>query len=203
MEKASMGRFFGLRVAVFATALALMHGCGKGTDTAASTKDETKSALTAAPAGEGPAKPAPSTADCDRCRAKACVGGSNSEGLDLAAGCFKTPGPKFVPSPDANFASDCKAAVDCAFKHDCAYDPSKGPVHCYCGSRAVDECITDGPAEDAACVAEWRAATRSTNNKEILQRFSQIDYPSGWAFHLLECDRDQCGARSDLGRCTP
>jgi hypothetical protein len=29
------------------------------------------------------------------------------------------------------------------------------------------------------------------------------EYPSGWAFNLLECDRDRCGEKSAIGRCTP
>jgi hypothetical protein len=50
---------------------------------------------------------------------------------------------------------------------------------------------------------EWRAATRSTDNIEIMHRFSKVEYPSGWAYHLLECDRDRCAAQSELGRCVP
>jgi hypothetical protein len=186
---------FAMRAALSAAMLASALGCGKSSDASGGDKPAQTAAL------EQPAKP---ESDCAKCRARSCAGdGANKESLDLAAGCFEKADPKFVPTPDAKFASDCKAAMDCAFKHDCAYDSAKGPVHCYCGSRAVDECVAQGPAEDAPCVAEWQAATRSQSNKEILERFSQIEYPSGWAFHLLECDRDYCGARSELGRCTP
>ena len=184
-------------VALLVFVLGAAQGCGKGDDSTAAAPAQAAALASAETPAKGPG------AACDQCRARSCVGGSNQEGLDLAAGCFQKPDPKFVPNPDAKFATDCKAAMQCAFEHDCAYDPATGPVHCYCGSRAVDECITEGPADDAPCVAEWTAATRSSKNTEILQRFSQIEYPSGWAFHLLECDRDQCGPRSPLGRCVP
>ena len=108
-----------------------------------------------------------------------------------------------MPDPDPKFIADCTAVMRCAFEHDCGYDPVRGPVHCYCGSRAVDECKDSGPGPDAPCVAEWQAATRGKTNMEVLLRFDQVQYPSGWAFHLLQCDRERCGATSPIGRCTP
>jgi hypothetical protein len=153
---------------------------------------------------EGAGKSAEKTADkaarCDECRARWC---SKFEGVDLVTGCFKAPDPKLVPNADPRFAADCTAVMKCAFKHNCAYDPARGPVHCYCGSRFVDECKDHGPAPDAPCVKEWQTATRGANHMEVLLRFDQIQYPSAWAFHLLECDRERCGASSPLGRCTP
>jgi hypothetical protein len=130
-------------------------------------------------------------------------GPTSSVGVDLVAGCFVKPDPKIVPNPGADFTRDCKAVLECAYKHACAYDPATGPVHCYCGSRLVDECLAEGPAPDAPCVEEWRAATRGATNGEVLERFSLSEYPSGWAFNLLECDRDRCGEKSAIGRCTP
>jgi hypothetical protein len=137
---------------------------------------------------------------CEACRARWC---SNFEGVDLVAGCFEAPDPKVVPNPDPQFAATCSAVMRCAFEHDCAYDAARGPVHCYCGSRHVDECKINGPALDAPCVKEWQAAARSQDNLEVLLRFDQVQYPSGWAFHLLQCDRERCGKSSPLGRCTP
>jgi hypothetical protein len=145
---------------------------------------------------------AAATASCEACRAQSCNAASY-QGADIADGCLKAPDPKLVPHPDPNFIHDCKAAVECAYKHDCGYDPARGPVRCYCGSRALDECIKDGPADDAPCTAEWQAATRGKTRMEVLERFSEIEYPSGWAFALIECDRDRCGAGSAYGRCTP
>jgi hypothetical protein len=141
-------------------------------------------------------------ASCDLCRQRACTDVSEDH-IDLVAGCFSKPDPKLTAHPDPQFPRDCKAVVDCAFKHDCAYDPAKGVEHCYCGSRAVDECLTEGPADDAPCVAEWEAATRSKKVSVVLERMSDSEYPSGWAVNLLQCDRDSCGPRSEIGRCTP
>jgi hypothetical protein len=139
-------------------------------------------------------------AGCGKCRDRWC---RNFEGEDLLAGCFDKPNRKFVKDPYPEFNAHCKAVVDCAYKHNCAFNRARGPVHCYCGSRYVDECQSLGPADDAPCVAEWQAATRSKENMEVLLRFDQVAYPSGWAFHLLMCDRERCGDTSPLGRCTP
>jgi hypothetical protein len=184
------------RAGVWAALCATLLGCDAPKSQAAAVENKV----------DDTAKPAALTATtgptCDRCRETLCAEGS-TVGANLVAGCFKKPDPKLVPNPDPKFTQDCKAAVECAFKHDCGYDAATGPVHCYCGSRLVDECLAQGPAADAPCVAEWKAATRSTSNAEILERFSLIEYPSGWAFNLLECDRDRCGAKSSVGRCTP
>jgi hypothetical protein len=182
-----------VRVVVSSCALFALLACGKS-------GDDNKGAPQAAALSESASKPGPS---CDECRAKSCVGDENQEHLDLPHGCLVKPDPRFVPNPDAKFAEDCRAVVECAYKHDCAYDAAQGVAHCYCGSRRVGECLEKGPADDAPCVKEWQAATRTTDNVELMHRFSKIEYPAGWAFHLLECDRDQCGPRSEQGRCVP
>ncbi len=168
------------------------HGCSGGDETKA--VQPTAAAQNQQPGGEVSDR-------CKLCRTKSCSETENS--VNLVAGCYEKPDPKLVPNPDANFTRDCQAVMKCAFAHDCAYDPALGPVHCFCGSRAVDECLKDGPADDAPCVAEWKAATRGKTTGEVLERFSLIEYPSGWAFNLLECDRDRCGPKSVVGRCTP
>lgn len=181
--------------------LALVAASSIGCNSSKGGNDQTPAASSAGNLKAAPAKP---DADCAKCRNTWCRGEPPNNGFDLVGVCFENkPDPKVVPHPDANFAKDCQAVLDCAYKHDCAYDPARGPAHCYCGSRYVDECLAQGPAPDAPCVAEWQAATRSKDNGEILTRFSLLEYPAGWAFSLLECDRDRCGARSQFGRCTP
>jgi hypothetical protein len=172
--------------------LSSLQGCG-GDHGAATNTAVAQNAVVAAPL----------PASCDACRARSCSNTDGTGSTDLVAGCYKTPDPKLVPHPDAAFGHDCQAVMQCAFAHDCAYDAALGPAHCYCGSRAVDECLKDGPAPDAPCVAEWKAATRGTSHAEVLERMSLIEFPSGWAFNLLECDRDRCGPKSLVGRCTP
>jgi hypothetical protein len=139
---------------------------------------------------------------CDACRLQWCAN-AEGDGVDILHGCYEKPDPKYQPNPDAQFAEQCKAVVECAYKNKCGFDPALGPVECFCGSNRVDECKDIGPAKDAKCVAEWTAATRGKTTMEVLQRFTNIEYPSAWAFHLIECDRDRCGAKSPYGRCTP
>ena len=95
------------------------------------------------------------------------------------------------------------AAVKCAYDHKCGYEEMPGPFGCYCGSRNPTDCVAEGPAPDAPCVAEWKRATRSQDNGEIAARFDDGHYPSGWAFAMIQCDREFCGAKSKVGRCTP
>jgi hypothetical protein len=181
-------------IACFALITALgacdrLRGCGNDTGTGV-----TQAAATQRSPG----------AACDACRARMCANpDAKPDGIDLVAGCYVKPDPRHVPDPDADFAADCRAAMECAYASDCAYDATLGPARCYCGSRQVDECLSQGPAPDAPCVGQWQKATRGKSNAEILERMSLIEYPSGWAFNLLECDRDRCGPKSELGRCTP
>jgi hypothetical protein len=63
--------------------------------------------------------------------------------------------------------------------------------------------VATGPGPDAPCAEEWRRATRAKTHQEVVERFDKIFYPSGWAFAMLECDRDFCGAKNNTGRCTP
>ncbi len=149
-----------------------------------------------------PATSEPAAGTCEACRARYCTDYQRS-GVDLLAGCAGKPDPKLVPNPDARFAQDCSAVLACAYKHKCGYDALRGPAQCYCGSASLEDCDASGPAADASCGAEWKAATRGATNAEILSRFSELAYPSGWAFSLLECDRTYCGPTSKWGVCTP
>jgi hypothetical protein len=182
-----------------AALLACAIVCGGLSSCSKPARDASAPGASASAVTKASAKP---DSSCDTCRARMCSGDAQQV-ENLAAGCLKTPDSKLVSNPDPNFIRDCTAAVTCAYQHDCGYDAAKGPVHCYCGSRGLDECIKDGPAADAPCVPEWKAATRGKTHMEILERFSETAYPSGWAFALIECDRDRCGARSEVGRCTP
>jgi hypothetical protein len=139
---------------------------------------------------------------CEGCKERFCRNYLGS-GVDVLGGCLEKPNEQHGAKPDPSFVRDCTAVVKCAVEHKCAFDPNRGPVHCYCGSRFVDECKELGPAEDAPCVAEWKAATRGQTNMDVLLRFDQTAYPAGWAFHLLECMRDQCGEKGNYGRCLP
>lgn len=149
-----------------------------------------------------PATSEPAAGTCEACRARHCTDYQRS-GVDLLAGCAGKPDLKLAPNPDAQFAQDCSAVLACAYKHKCGYDALRGPVQCYCGSASLEDCDASGPAADASCAAEWKAATRGSTNAEILARFSELAYPSGWAFSLLECDRTYCGPTSKWGVCTP
>jgi hypothetical protein len=148
------------------------------------------------------AQPVPPPKSCEACRNRYCRD-YRGEGVDLVAGCFEHVDRAKGAVADPAFNAACARVVQCAIEHDCATDPARGIAPCYCGSHAVDECIADGPAGDAPCVEAWKAATRGASNREILERMDKPEYPAGWAFHLLECDRDFCGSSSRDGRCTP
>jgi len=180
----------------------LALGCG-GAAKDGGTKNQSKAepaALTAKQPGAAQAEPAGPT--CDSCRERHCSNYRNF-GVDLVAGCFEHPDPKLAKD-DPTFAQDCTAAVRCAVINNCGYTTSRGPSACYCGpSKQPSECIKSGPGDDAPCAEEWRRATRAKSHEEVVSRFDKYEYPSGWAFALIECDRDFCGAKSRDGRCTP
>ena len=145
--------------------------------------------------------PAPPPKSCEACRNRYCRD-YRGEGVDLVAGCFEKVDRAHGALPDPAFNAACARVVQCAIEHGCATDRARGIAPCYCGSRAVDECLAEGPAVDAPCVQAWKDATRGASNREILERMDKPEFPAGWAFHLLECDRDFCGASSHDGRCT-
>jgi hypothetical protein len=113
-------------------------------------------------------------------------------GADFVSGCFETEDVSAGAQPmDPDFIQQCIDAVNCARAHGCAYG-EQGAAQCYCGSNSPDTCAMQGPAKDAACVKEWVAATRGASNDVVQLRFTDLTLPSGWAFYLLECDRDLC-----------
>lgn len=134
---------------------------------------------------------------CDACRQVRCknVGGI---GLNAYGGCLKMIDTIDNADPsDPMFLQSCMDVLNCAYRTDCAYGLD-GVAKCYCGTATTDDCIKNGPAADAQCVAEVRTASRATTNDEVTERLSSLTYPIGWAFFLLQCDRDSCSTQ-----CTP
>jgi len=135
---------------------------------------------------------------CGPCEAEHCSDYLDADGFDVAAGCFDATAmgdavrTSFGTITDPSFVQNCIDVVDCARRTGCGFETGPGIIQCYCGSAGVDVCQISGPAEGAPCVPEWQAATRGPNNTEVLLRSGDIAYPSGWAFYLLECDRDLC-----------
>ena len=128
---------------------------------------------------------------CRPCEEEFC---SVYQGVDWIAGCFEGTVPSdIVPEADPLFAQDCIDVVECARRTGCGYDPLLPPsIDCYCGPISVDSCNVDGPADEAPCADEWRAATRGATNTDVLVRISDVTLPSGWAYYLLLCDREHC-----------
>jgi cysteine-rich repeat protein len=141
----------------------------------------------------------PSGPSCEQCRNANC---RDYLGVDLVAGCFEAINPEFgAPSGDPAFIQDCVNLVSCARVNSCAYDALSQAPACYCGSNMGDPCTQNGPAADAPCVAQYQAASRTTVNAEVLQRFVDLSYPSGWAFFVLDCERQSCNSAA-VGNCT-
>jgi hypothetical protein len=131
------------------------------------------------------------TPECQSCRKTACTN-YKGLGVDLVSGCFEKVDTSLgAEEGDRTFNSDCAAAVSCASKAGCV-DPVLGAVTCYCGSRNVDDCIEHGPGADAPCADEWRRATRTNDHNQLTERFSILQYPSGWATFMIECDQTEC-----------
>jgi hypothetical protein len=145
----------------------------------------------AAGTGASPAEPSVGCAACREANCRDYMG----LGADLVAGCYDKIDPIAGADPnDASFLQDCQGMMQCADQSACAYG-SAGPAACYCGSASIDECMQTGPAADAPCVAQFEAATRSTDSAQISNRSSDFAYPMAWAYYLLQCDRDLCRAQ--------
>jgi hypothetical protein len=128
---------------------------------------------------------------CKTCRNTNCRDYQGS-GLDLVRGCTETIIEDLGASAsDATFLQQCKDYLACAKTNNCAYGPN-GASDCYCGSADANTCIMNGPASDAKCVTQTYAAARSMDIAQIPVKFSDLSLPIGWAYYLLECDRDHC-----------
>lgn len=129
---------------------------------------------------------------CEKCVKAQCT---SYEELPILAGCMEQPQAFEGKEGDAAFIGQCVALVDCALAHRCSFnDPIRRSTACYCGSASSDQCNSLGPANDAPCLSEWRAASRSQVNSDVLGRFSDFSYPSAWAYFLLECYDLKCSA---------
>ena len=142
-----------------------------------------------------PEKPADApeevSAECKACRESTCTNYKHL-GYDVLNGCLDTvDSTEGADKTDPRFNEDCVAVVRCATQTRCAQG-SAGPLGCYCGSKGVDDCIEIGPAADAPCIEEWKRAARTSDHHELLLRWSDLKYPTGWANLLIECDRDDC-----------
>ncbi len=130
------------------------------------------------------------TDPCTECRNTNC---RNYMGVDLVHGCFEAVDAEFgADAADPSFIQDCTNVVTCARANACAYSDSKQAAGCYCGSASIDTCAASGPAADAPCVPQWQAATRTTVNADVQVRFTDLSFPAGWAYFLLDSDRVSC-----------
>lgn len=173
--------------------------------------ETTASSVTAAPVKSQPMAGAPAlqakadvkldekapdhvSTECTACREATCTN-YKSLGYDVLNGCFDRVDPtEGADERDGSFNSDCVAVVRCATQNRCAYSAA-GPLGCYCGSATVDDCIEQGPAKDGPCTQEWLRAARTSDHQELMKRWSDLKYPTGWANMLIECDRDDCKAK--------
>ena len=149
---------------------------------------------------------------CPACRAANCT---NYQGaLNVVAGCFDATATGTgirAPFVGAAFSAAqvqaCVDVVNCARANNCAYNPANRVNPCYCGNITVDACNVSGPLAGQPCTAYVKAAVGDTaatpvSNTDTLLRISDLGYPMGWAYFLLECDGTKCdGAAS--GDCTP
>jgi cysteine-rich repeat protein len=149
----------------------------------------------------------PSVSACRQCRVDHCT---DFNGLDLVKRCLEeigdpswdqlTPqqprGSNGTADPnDPLFLQQCIDVVQCTqLNRNCGSSVQAGSG-CYCGSRDENECNTTGPGANAACVAQWRAAARATLNADVQAAFSNLSLPAGWAFFLLDCDRQFCNTQ--------
>jgi len=139
---------------------------------------------------------------CKECVDAKCRRNADYGDLDLFAGCYERIDINLgADAGDPTFLQDCIDLVSCAYTNNCAYD-FNGMAACYCGSASSDDCINVGPAADAKCAAQVRKAARATTPNDVAIRMTDLAYPSGWAYFLLECQTTNCN-NSGVGKCTP
>ncbi|HVZ31676.1 MAG TPA: DUF4215 domain-containing protein [Polyangiaceae bacterium] len=139
---------------------------------------------------------------CAACQKAQCTNYMGA-GLDVIQGCFRMDDAakqlraQFgAPEGDPQFAQSCIDVVNCALIHrcglECASTGGRGPDGCYCGSAMIDSCAADGPAVDAPCAQEWLTAARTNINADVQIRYTDVVYPLGWAYALLDCYACSC-----------
>lgn len=127
---------------------------------------------------------------CEKCQNDKCA---NYSGIDLVRGCFAEIDTSYgAPEGDPDFIQQCIDVVNCALTAGCGFDEQKTPAACYCGSNTLADCTTEGASADAPCLPEFQAASKTTVNADIFNRFSDLSYPVGWAYFLIECYAREC-----------
>ncbi|HVZ37363.1 MAG TPA: hypothetical protein VG963_33310, partial [Polyangiaceae bacterium] len=130
------------------------------------------------------------TGACQACQNANC---RDYMGIDLVHGCFEAVDPEYgADGSDPDFIQQCTDVVACAHEKQCGYGDGGEASDCYCGSANVDTCAANGPAADAPCSQQWQKATRTIVNAEVQVRFTDLSYPAGWAYFLIECERVSC-----------
>jgi cysteine-rich repeat protein len=124
---------------------------------------------------------------CERCQNERCT---DYQGVDLVQACFVRPDPE-LENPNADLIAQCSELVDCALVHGCGLSDFQA-TECYCGANSGDACTTLGPAADAPCKQLWRDAAKAETHIQMLERFTDTKYATGWAYALLDCYRAEC-----------
>lgn len=128
--------------------------------------------------------------ECEKCQQRECT---KLEGINLVSGCFQKVDPVFgADENDPTFIAECIAVVDCAVRTNCAFQDDRSAAACYCGSATLDDCASNGPANDSPCLTEFRKATRTDNNIKLMTDWNSGVYPVKWAYLLLDCYIDRC-----------
>jgi cysteine-rich repeat protein len=129
---------------------------------------------------------------CAECQSAECTMYAGDDQMNLVDGCLNKVNATFAEAGDADFIQQCVDLVNCALAKRCGLAAGEQPSQCYCGSSSVDSCATDGPADDSPCLREFQAAARSERHRDVYNRFTDIAFPLGWAYFLLECYGTKC-----------
>jgi hypothetical protein len=146
-------------------------------------------------------RPLPNSAACETCLRTEC---SNYLNTDLVGPCFYGTASEFAVV-DPAFAQACTDAFVCSITSTdrCGYNPN-GPYECYCGvGVSIDACATNIGNVEGACVPEWtRAAACPAGNTDpicVLDYFTNLSQPIGFANFMFECMREACPASCGAG----
>jgi hypothetical protein len=102
--------------------------------------------------------------------------------------------PTFMADPsDATFNQACTAMLRCTVASHC-YQGTGDLEQCYCGDQKLTDCLTLPGAARGPCKSEIETAARTTNPMDVGQRVTDLKYPAGWAFFLLQCDNTMCAS---------
>jgi cysteine-rich repeat protein len=136
---------------------------------------------------------------CTPCERKNCSNYMDMD-MDLPKGCYDNmPNPRDVPMQPSEgaFSGPCKKLVACVREEMCLGPESHGYAidDCYCRRDEIDpgkhfaECDANGPDK---CKAEFYAASGTMDPVSATVRHQNPETPAGYAFYLLECDREFC-----------